>query len=359
MTTFSPLPAKSVSFNHSTIDDGTGMTDMSSVVLSIVTHNDIDAACGTAEITCSSYPSGLVVNDHIVLTIGGHLIFNGRLARPAVQYYGQWVFYCEDIGANMSFKWGGEGTDPELDALDDRVYSNTTDDALIVNVFEALGGPVSLHSIPTTLNPLATDFDITLRVGQDGWSLIRGDQGIDIIYGMWTATTNDGVLRRGPLSYADSPDFTAVEGTNILLGSGRSPQGTGSIVNRYIVYGYDNEFGTIGGVGVGDYSLPNSNIPTPPTSYCKTIRNSLIENDATALACATIQVTLHNFPYDQTDLVLLGDTSITIGQTVAITSMGGPMKLDHNGDLRFVASCSHIYNAQVGYQTHVKCIRTE
>ncbi len=347
-----------VQYNHSTIDDGTGMTDITSALIGFTTHHDKDAECGTCELTLASYPSGIVVNDHFVITIDGTTRFNGRLARPAIQYYDHWTFYLEDIGANLRFKWGGEGTDPELDALFDRVYTNTTDDAYIVNIFEALGGPVSLHSIPTTLNPLGVIYPLTHRVGQPGWTYIRGDSGIDVIYGMWTGTTNDGVLRRGPLAVGTA-DFTATEGTNILLGSSRSPLGTESIINRYIVYGLEYEGATIGGVGVGDYSLPNSNIPTPPTSHTETIRNNLIEDDATALACATIQVGLHNFPYDETNLILLGDPSITIGQTAEINSTGAALSLDHNADLRFVASVEDHFGVDVGYETHVKAIRTE
>lgn len=355
MTTTLQSHTHSVQYNHSTIDDGTGMTDISGVVISFVTHHDIEAECGTCELTLSSYPSGIVVNDHFVINIDSDLIFNGRLARPAVQYFDNWTFYLEDVGANLKFLWGGEGSDPELDALLNRVYENTTDDEYIVNIFEALGGPVSLHSIPTTLNPLATIYPLTHRVGQSGWTHIRGDQGIDIIFGMWTSTTNDGVLRRAPLETAGTGDFTAYEGSNILMGSSRSPLGTESIINRFIVYGFEYEGATIGGVGVGDYSLTNSNIPTPPTSHTRIIRNNLIEDDATALACATLQVGLHNFPYDETNLILLGDTSITIGQTVEIDAPG----LDHNPDLRFVATAEHHYGAGVGYEVHCKCIRTE
>lgn len=362
MTTTVERHTRSVQYNHSTIDDGAGMTDISNVVISFVTHHDIEAECGTCELTLASYPNGIVVNDHFVCYIDSDLVFNGRLARPAIQYYDQWVFYLEDIGANLRFLWGGEGSDPELDALFNRVYENVTDDEYIVNIFEALGGGVgggALHSIPTTLNPLATLYPLTHRVGQSGWTHIRGDQGIDIIYGMWTATTNDGVLRRAPIAVAGGPDFGAQEGVNILLGSSRSPLGTESIINRYIVYGFEYEGATIGGVGVGDYAVANGNIPTPPTSHTATIRNNLIEDDVTALACATIQVGLHNFPEDNTNLILLGSTSITIGQTVQISSSGTPLGLDHNGDLRFVANCEHHYGAGVGYETHVKAIRTE
>jgi hypothetical protein len=353
MTTFQSH-THTAKFNHSTIDDGSGMTDFSSVVMGFVTHHSISADRGSCELTCASYPAGLTENDHVVLTIDGTTVFNGRLARPAVQYYDHWTFYLEDVGANMAFLWGGEGTDPELDALKNRVYTvGTTDDSLIVNLFEAMGGPVSLHSIPATANALATIFDITLRVGQAPWSLIRSDTGIDVIYGMWTATTNDGVLRRAALATAGSADFTAVEGTNIISGD-RSPQGTESIINRYIVYGFEYEGATIGGVGVGDYALSNSNIPTPPTSHSATIRNNFIETDAQALATATIQVGLHNFPYDEANVVLLGSTSITIGQTVSITSAD----LDYSANKRFVAECSHRYGAGVGYETSIKAIRT-
>lgn len=344
-----------VQYNHSTIDDGAGMTDVSDALISFTTHHAIDAECGTCELNLAFYPSGIVVNDHFVLTIDSVTVFNGRLARPAVQYYDSWTFYLEDVGANLKFLWGGEGSDPELDALLNRVYENTTDDQYIVNIFEALGGPVSLHSIPTTLNPLATIYPLTHRVGQSGWTYIRGDQGIDIIFGMWTGTTNDGVLRRAPLAVALTQDFEAVEGTNILQGATRSPLGTESIKNRYIVYGLEYEGAAIGGVGVGDFALSNSNIPTPPTSHSETIRNNLIEDDPTALACATIQVGLHNFPYDETNTPLLGDTSITIGQTSAIDSTD----LDHNSDLRFSAAVEHHFGVGVGYETHVKHIRTE
>lgn len=355
MTTFAQHTF-TAAYSHDAIDTNTGFVDFSDKVISFTTHHGYMADCGTAEITCASYPAGFTENDHVVLTIDSVTVFNGRLARPARTYYDSWVFYCEDIGANMRFKWGGEGTDPELDALKNRVYTSQTDGAIITNVAEALAVPASLHSITDASKTLATIFDIVLRVGQDGWSLVRGDQGIDVIFGYWTATTNDGVLRRNPIAVAGSPDFTAVEGTNIILsGSGRSPQGTESIINRYIVYGLEYESATIGGVGVGDYSLSNSNIPTPPTSHTAVIRNPLIEDDTQALATATLQVALHNFPYDETNLTLLGDTSITIGQTVGITSAD----LDHAGDRRFVAECSHRFGAGIGYETVIKCIRTE
>ena len=357
MTTFS-TPTFSVQYNHSTIDDSSSMTNISSYVTGIATHHAHDADCGTCTLTMHAYPSGFAENDHVVVTINSATVFNGRMARPAVQYYDTWQFSCEDLGANLAFLWGGEGTDPELDALKNRVYTSQTDGAIITNIAEAMAVPVSLHSITDAGKTLATVYDIVLRVGQSGWSLIRGDQGIDVIFGYWTACNKLGVIKRSALAPAGSADFTAVEGTNILLGSNRQPLGTESIINRYIVYGYDTELGTIGGVGVGDYALSNSNIPTPPTSHTATIRNPLIEDDTQALATATLQVGLHNFPYDETNLVLLGDSSIDIGQTVSITSTTGPAKLDHSGDKRFVAAVEHIYSASTGYITKVKAIRT-
>ena len=165
MTTFESH-THSVQYNHSTIDDGSGMTDMSDVVLGFVTHHSITADRGTCEITCASYPAGLVENDHVVVAIDGDVVFNGRLARPAVQYFDQWVFYCEDIGANLAFPWGGEGTDPELDALFNRVYTSQTDGAIITNLAEAAAVPVSLHSITDAGVTLATVFGIVQRVGQ-------------------------------------------------------------------------------------------------------------------------------------------------------------------------------------------------
>jgi hypothetical protein len=93
------------------------------------------------------------------------------------------------------------------------------------------------------------------------------------------------------------------------------------------VYGLEYEGGTIGGLGVGDYSEANSNIPTPPTSRTKTVRSNLVEDDAKALAVATDGVQHTNFPTDETNLTVLGDTSLTIGQTWQIDAA----TLDHAG----------------------------
>ena len=335
-------------------DDGATWIEFGDLVEGFSTHHGYQADRGTASINCADYPAGLAVNQLIVLYIDGDLVFNGRVARPALHYYGNSVVIeCEDVMANLSFPWGGEGTDPELDALFNRVYTSQTDGAVITNLCEAMAVPVSLHDIQDSGWTLGTIYDVVLRVGQTALQLVRQ---IDEIACYWTASRNNGAITRRPIAVGTA-DFTATEGVNIISAD-RTPQGTESIINRYIVYGFEYEGAAIGGIGVGDYSLTNSNIPTPPTSHTGTVRSNLVESDADALAAATRLVGLHNFPYDETNLTVLGDTGVTIGQTIQIDSA----ELDHAGDstsLRFAAEVSHRYGVGVGFETQIKCIRTE
>lgn len=347
MTTFVEDHDCNVYYSH----DNSTFVEFTAVVEGFTTKHGYLAERGTITINCTEYPSGLIENDYLVANIDGGLVFNGKVTKPGLHYFGNSVVIeGEGYGSVLAQKWGGEGTDPELDALKNRVYTSQTDGAIKTNFFEAGGGDVSLHDIQDSGLVLATIFPITLMVGQAPWQLTRE---IDIIIGYWTAETNNGAVTSRPLAVGTA-DFTAVEGVNIIRAD-RTPLGTESIINRYIVYGFDYEGGLVGGVGVGDYALPNSNIPTPPTSYTATIRDAKIESDVQALATATLQVGLHNFPYDQTDLVLLGDPTITIGQTAEITST----ELDHASDLRFVADVSHHYGDGIGYETTIMCIRTE
>jgi hypothetical protein len=294
----------------------------------------------------------------VVCYIDGTTVFNGKMARPALHYFGNSVVIeCEGRGSYLANPWGGEGTDPELNELFERVYENQTTGAIITNVCEAFSVEVSMHDIVDDGVTRGTIYPITLRVGQDGWSLIRGENGLDEIRGYWTAETKNGAITRRLLAYAGSPDFTATEGDTIIS-SDRTPRGTESIVNRSIWYGFEYEGATIGGIGVGDYAEANANIPTPPTSRTKVIRNNFVESDAEALAAAQLYVGRHNFPYDETNLTLLGDPSIDIGQTVRIDSA----ELDHDGTSasdRLIAECSHRYGVGVGYETAIKCIRVE
>lgn len=332
--------------------DGTTWHDFSSYVEHFETHHGITADRGTVSISCYEYPTGLAENDYLICYIDGDLVFNGRVARPALHYFGNSVVIeGEDIMANLTNPWGGEGTDPELDAQFNRVYENQAVSEIITNYCEAMAVPVNLHDIQTSSWTLGTIYPVTLRVGEAPINHIRE---WDEIEGCWTATRNNGAITRRPLAYAGSPDVTATEGDNIISAD-RTPQGTESIINRWIVYGFEYEGATIGGLGVGDYSLPNSNIPTPPTSRTKTIRSNFVESDADALAFATAGVDRTNFPYDETNLVLLGDTSITIGQTIQIDSA----ELDHASDNRFIAEVAHRYGVGIGYETSVKCIRVE
>ncbi len=51
-----------------------------------------------------------------------------------------------------------------------------------------------------------------------------------------------------------------------VISAERTPRGTDSIENRWIIDGFEWEGGRIGGVGVGDFQLDNANIPDPPKS---------------------------------------------------------------------------------------------
>ena len=338
--------------------DGSTWIDFSNYVESFTTHHGYQADRGTCQINCYEYPSGLAENDYVVCYIDGTVVFNGRMARPALHYFGNSVVIeCEGRGSYLANPWGGEGTDPELDVLFNRVYESQTTGAIITNICEAFAIEVSMHSITDDGVTRGTVYPVTLRVGQTGWSLIRGDTGLDEIRGYWTAEKKNGAIYRELIAYAGSPDFTATEGSNIISAD-RTPQGTESIINRCIYYGFEYEGATIGGIGVGDYSLSNSNIPDPPKSRTKVIRNNFVESDAEALAAAQNFVERHNFPYDEDNLTLLGDPDIDIGQTVRIDSA----ELDHDGTSasdRFVAEVSHRYGVGIGYETQVKAIRVE
>lgn len=330
--------------------NGASWGDFSNLVIGFVTHHAIDADRGTVEISCTEYPSGLAENDYLVCYIDGDLVFNGRVARPARGYYVETgtTIYGEDVAANLANPWGGEGTDPELDELFNRVYESQTDGAIITNLCEAMAIPISLHDIEDSGWTMGTIYPVTCRVGQTPWSIIRE---IDELAFYWTASRNNGAVTRRPLS-CGSADFSAEEGVNIISAS-RSPLGTESIKNRWIVYGFEYQGATIGGLGVGDYREDNDNIPDPPKSRTETKRSNFVEDDAKALAIATDGVQHTNFPYDETNLVLLGDTGITIGQTVEITSD----ELDHAGDNRLTHTIEHHYGVSVGYEVHIKAIR--
>lgn len=338
-------------------DAGLSWIDFSSSVETIATHHATTADRGTAQINCTVYPSGLAVEQLIALFIDSELVFNGRVARPALHYVGQSVVIeCEDVMANLSYKWGGEGLDPELDELGSRVYTDgALVSAIITNYCEALAVPVSLHDIADSTWSPCLIFPVTLRVGQQPITHIRE---WDEVEGCWTASRNNGAITRRPIAIdAGAVAFTATEGDNIISAD-RTPQGTESITNRWVVYGFEYEGGTFGGLGVGDYQLDNSNIPDPPKSHTRIVRSNFVQDDADSLTFATRGVGRTNFPYDETNLVLLGDPTITIGVTCQIDSVS----LDHAGDstsLRFVAEVSHRYGAGVGYETSVKCIRTE
>jgi hypothetical protein len=296
-------------------------------------------------------PSGLAENDYLICYIDGVLVFNGRVARPGLHYFGNSVVIeGESIMANLTNPWGGEGTDPELDDLFNRVYENELVSDIITNYCEAMAVPVSLHAINVSTWTLGTIYPVTLRVGEAPINHIRE---WDEIEGCWTATRKNGAIYRQSLAYG-SPAFTATEGDNIISAD-RTPRGTESIVNRWIIYGFEYEGATIGGIGVGDYALPNSNIPDPPKSRAKIIRSNFVESDVDALAFATAGVDRTNFPYDETNITLIGDTSIDIGQTVTIDSS----ELDHSSESRFVSEVVHAYGVGVGYETRIKCIRVE
>ncbi len=336
--------------------DGSSWTDFSSYVEGFSTHHAISADRGTCSISCYDYPSGLAENDYVVCYIDGTIVFNGRMSRPALHYFGNSVVIeCEGRGAYLANPWGGEGTDPELDALFNRVYESQTTGAIITNIGQAFSIEETMLSIVDDGVLRGTVYPITLRVGQTGWSIIRGEEGLDEIRGYWTAERKGGEVARRLIAYALSPNVSADEADNIISAD-RTPGGTETIVNRSIWYGFEYEGATIGGIGVGDYSQSNSNIPTPPTSRTRVIRNNFVEDDTEALAAATLWVDRHNFPYDEDNLVLLGDPSIDIGQTVRIDST----ELDHDGTSaadRLIAECSHRYGVGVGYEVSIKCIR--
>jgi hypothetical protein len=336
-------------------DAGATWIDFTSYVEAFTTHHGYQADRGTADISCYVYPSGLAENDLVILYIDDVLVFNGRMARPSLHYAGNSaVIACEDVMANLSYPWGGEGTDPELDEQFNRVYDDQVVSAIITNYCEAMGVDVSLHDIEdSTWNPCQIA-PVVLRVGQTPLSQIRE---WDEIEGAWTASRNNGAITRRAIAIDPHTWFAADEGDNIISAD-RTPLGTESITNRWIVYGFEYEGGLIGGLGVGDFQLDNDNIPDPPKSRTRTVRSNFVQSDADALAFATAGVGRTNFPYDEDNITLLGNPNITIGLTMNISSSlldhaGGP------GSYRFIAEVSHRYGAGVGFETQVKCIRTE
>jgi hypothetical protein len=343
------------SHTHSTqySSDGSSWADFSSYVEHFETHGGYQADRQTVDIACYAYPSGLAENDYVVVYIDGVVVFNGRMARPALHGAGNSVvIQCEGRGSYLAKKWKGDGVDPELDALFNRVYENQTARAIITNLCEAASVETTMHDILGDNELRGTIYPVTLRTGETFWSLIRG---LDEIRGSWTAETKNGAITRRTIEYAASPDFTATEYDNIIS-IDRTPQGTESIENRCIYYGFEYEGASIGGIGVGDYSLANSNIDGYNP---RVFRNNFVESDAEALAAATNYVLRHNFPYDETTIVVLGDTSLDIGQTVRIDA---PDTADHDGTAasdRLVAECSHRYGVGVGYEVSLKCIRVE
>lgn len=336
--------------------NGSSWTEFGDVVERFTTHHGYQADRGTASISLIAIPSAITEGTEIICSIDGTTVFRGYVARPARHGIGQsQVLECEGRGAKLAMKWGGEGTDPELDEDFSRVYESQTTGAIITNLCEAMAIEVSMHSIVDDGVTRGTIYPVTLRIGQDPWSLIRGDNGLDIIRNYWTAERNDGVIVRA-LFEVGSADFTATEGVNILSAD-RTPQGNESIVNRCVVYGFEYEGATIGGIGVGSYQQDNEHIPDPPKSQAKVIRNSFIESDAESIETATLYVVAHNFPYDETHLSVPGNPSLTIGQTIQIDA---PIGLAHAGDsssLRFAAEVSHDYGVGVGYETKLVCIR--
>jgi hypothetical protein len=154
--------------------DGSSWSDFSSYVESFQTHHGWQADRGTADINCYEYPSGLAENDYVVLYIDGTVVFNGRMARPALHYFGNSVvIQCEGRGSYLANPWGGEGTDPELNVLFERVYESQTTGAIITNIAEAYSVESTMHSITDDGVTRGTVLPVILRVGQNGWSLIR------------------------------------------------------------------------------------------------------------------------------------------------------------------------------------------
>jgi hypothetical protein len=333
--------------------DGSSWTEFGAYVEHFETHGNYQADRQTVDISCYVYPSGLAENDYVICYVDGVAVFDGRMARPALHGYGQSVvIQCEGRGAYLAKKWKGDGVDPELDALFNRVYESVDDAEIIVNLCTTAGVELSKQLINSSSITRGTIYPVTLRTGETYWSIIRGDQGLDEPVGYWTAERKDGVIFRGPIALG-SPAFTADETDNIIS-IDRTPLGTESIENRCIYYGFEYELLSIGGIGVGDYSEANSNID----GYNPRIfHTNIVESDAEALAAATSYVVRHNFPYDETRIVLLGDTSIDIGQTVRIDA---PVSADHDGTSaadRFIADVVHAYGVGVGYETRIIAIR--
>lgn len=334
--------------------DGTTWLDFSSYVEHFETHHAYQADRGTVDISCYAYPSGLAENDYVICYIDGVAVFDGRMARPALHGVGNSVvIQCEGRGAYLAKKWKGDGVDPELDVLFNRVYENEDDAEIIVNLCTTAGVELSKQLINSSGVTRGTIYPVTLRTGETYWSIIRGDQGLDEPPGYYTCELKTGILFRGPIALG-SPAYTPTEYDNIISVD-RTPQGTESIENRCIYYGFGNEtYPEFGGIGVGDYSEANSNID----GYNPRIfHTNMVESDADALASATGYVLRHNFPYDETNIVVLGDTSLDLGQTVRIDA---PDTADHDGTSasdRFIAEISHRYGVGVGYEVAIKCIR--
>lgn len=330
-----------------TIDvDGSDETDK---LVAVSTNNSTELDCGTATVHFSTVPSGADPEAPIVIYANSTPIFNGFIRRRSYPFYKNSVaFACTDIQENITRAWGGAGTDPELDALLNRWYENQTADAVKVNVMEAMAvGLLHVVNGPDTWT-LGTIEPVVLRVGQTPLQLIRS---LDELEGTWTATQPiDGAIYNYPIALG-TPAATYTEGSNIF-DFDLDIFGADTIRNKCIVYGLQTPVLAIGGVGVGEYSVANADVPAPIDYQTTVFRTNLVEDDTTALDFATAYVGRHNFRHERGRLVIKGREDHLIGDTITVVSSRNNI----NGD-RFVTGITQEFNNNVGWKTTLTFIR--
>lgn len=324
-------------------------SDETSRLVAVSTSHSIFQDCGTAIIHLNADLAASENELPIALYANSELIFNGTTRRSTYPYYKDtFAFACTDVMQNTTRPWGGAGTDPELDALLNRVYTNQTADAVKVNLMECMAVDVSLHVVdaPSTWT-LGTIEPVVLRVGQTSLQLIRS---LDELEGTWTATRGNGAIYNQRLVNTPA-SVTYTEGVDII-DADLELYGADTIINKCIIYGLQIAILYVGGPGVGEYAIVNSDVPDPPKYQTRVFRTNFVEDNTTAVDFAQRYVENHNFFHENGTLTIVGDEARVVGETIHITSD----RLYFDDD-RFVAGVQHEYNKSNGWITKLNWIR--
>lgn len=326
-------------------------SDETSRITAISTSHSIDQDCGTAKVTFWPDSSGAWSDVPIAIYANATLIFNGTVRKPILGYYKEgYTYACTDVMQNITRPWGGAGTDPELDALFNRVYESQTADAVRVNLMECMAVDPTLHVViapsPWTLGTIEP---VVLRVGQTSLQLIRQ---LDEIEGMVTFSRGNGAIYTIALANTTSA-ATYTQASNIY-DLDMDLFGAETVTNKCVLYGLQSSVLAIGGPGVGEYAVTNIDVPDPPKYQTKVFRTNLVENDADALTFATGYVTRNNFIHERGKLVVKGNEARKVGETITINAS----RIYRNND-RFVASVNHEFNKNVGWITNLGWMRVQ